>query len=265
MLGHQYPWLRVLYDKDLPLVWLPQILSCSFSNSGSTVSRWTQSKYGPKNERLYSFYSLENQYCGAFLWIFSTSFLSLGSVPYLNNKTSRSIQLKPTCMLYTLTMAWSWQLGATKSSTTMIQGRPCPDEVANMANESAWEFLLLGICFMEKASKLDCNRLILLRYLCIRWSLASKSPLICSTTNLKFEKISTALPPNLLTIIIPASKASYSASLFVAGKLNLKDLSLVIFSGDTNSTPDPFWLAALIGINFSWWGVGNGDYQNFRA
>ena len=51
-----------------------------------------------------------------------------------------------------------------------------------------------------------------------------------------------ALLASLLTVIILSSRASYSASLFVAGKPNLKDFSMVIFSKDTRSipTPDPF-------------------------
>ena len=51
-----------------------------------------------------------------------------------------------------------------------------------------------------------------------------------------------ALPPSLLTIIIMSSKTSYSASLFVAGKPNLKDFSMTTFSGDVsaNPTPEPF-------------------------
>ena len=46
-------------------------------------------------------------------------------------------------------------------------GRPCPELVAKVANESAWEFLLLGTCFMEKTSKLDYSFLISPRYHCI--------------------------------------------------------------------------------------------------
>ena len=35
----------------------------------------------------------------------------------------------------------------------MTQGRPSPEEVANIANESAWEFCPLRICLREKLLK----------------------------------------------------------------------------------------------------------------
>ena len=44
---------------------------------------------------------------------------------------------------------------------------------------------------------------------------------------------------------MPINKASYSASLFAVEKPNLKDFSMVIFLGDTRTSPtlDPRWLA----------------------
>ena len=127
----------------------------------------------------------------------------------------------------------------------MTLGKPCLDEVAKVANELAWEFLLLGTCFIEKALKLDCSCLILPRYHCILWSLASNSPFTCLMISLESEKTSTTLPSSFFTIIIPARRASYSASLFVAGKPSRKDFSIVTCLGDTRMIPipDPFWLA----------------------
>ena len=45
---------------------------------------------------------------------------------------------------------------------------------------------------------------------------------------------------------IPSSKASYSASLFVAEKSNLSDFSMVSFSGEIRTSPtlEPLWFAA---------------------
>ena len=70
--------------------------------------------------------------------------------------------------------------------------------------------------------------------------------------SLESENISTAFPPILWTIAIPISKASYSASLFVVENPNLKDFSMVIFSGDTKTspTPAPRWFAALSTYTF---------------
>ena len=65
-------------------------------------------------------------------------------------------------------------------------------------------------------------------------------------TSLKSENIFTAFPPILWTMDIPSSKASYSASLFVAEKPNLNDFSMVSFLGEirTSPTPEPLWFAA---------------------
>ena len=64
-------------------------------------------------------------------------------------------------------------------------------------------------------------------------------------TSLKSENIFTAFPPILWTMDIPSSKASYSASLFVAEKPNLNDFSMVSFLGEirTSPTPEPLWFA----------------------
>ena len=45
---------------------------------------------------------------------------------------------------------------------------------------------------------------------------------------------------------IPTNTASYSASLFMAEKPNLKDFSIVILSGDIRTSPtlDPLWFTA---------------------
>ena len=141
-----------------------------------------------------------------------------------------------------------WSLWPESIISLMIitQGRPNLEEVANIANESVWEFWPLGICLMERTSKLDWACLTLLRYPCIRWSLALNYPLTCPTTILESEKTFTTFPSSLLTIAIPTNKTSYRASLFVARNLNVKDFSTIIFLGDikTIPTPDHFWLAA---------------------
>ena len=54
------------------------------------------------------------------------------------------------------------------------------------------------------------------------------------------------LSTHFWTMAIPTNRASYSASLFVAEKLNLKDFLMVIFLGDTKTslTLEPLWFAA---------------------
>ena len=55
------------------------------------------------------------------------------------------------------------------------------------------------------------------------------------------ENISTIFPSIFWTIVIPTNRASYSVSLFVTKKPNLKDFLIMIFLGDitTSPTPDP--------------------------
>ena len=90
---------------------------------------------------------------------------------------------------------------------------------------------------MSKDSNFVCIHLTWLEYSCILVSHASNSPFTCPTTSLESENISIVFPPIFWTIVIPINKASYSASLFVAEKPNLKDFSMVIFSGDTRTSP----------------------------
>ena len=88
MLGHQYPYVKALWESDMPPVWLPQIFSCNSSNNISTVSGWTHNKYGPEYERLYSFWTSESQNLGAFLRTFSALTQSSGKIPFFKNATN---------------------------------------------------------------------------------------------------------------------------------------------------------------------------------
>ena len=90
MFGHQYPWIRALWDKDLPPVCLPQILSCNSSRSSFDASGCMHSKYGLKKERLYNFWSSDSQNREAFLRTLSTDFPS-GKISSLRNSTIESI------------------------------------------------------------------------------------------------------------------------------------------------------------------------------
>ena len=89
--GHQYPWVRALWDKDLPPVWLPQIPSCNSSRSSSDGSKCMHSKYGPEKERLYNFRSSDNQNRGTFLCTLSASDFSSGRTSFFKNSTMGSI------------------------------------------------------------------------------------------------------------------------------------------------------------------------------
>ena len=87
MFGHQYPWVRALWDKDLPPMWLPQIPLCSSSRSSSDALGCMHSKYGPEKKCLYNFWSLNSQNQGAFLRTFLVSNLSLSRISPLRNST----------------------------------------------------------------------------------------------------------------------------------------------------------------------------------
>ena len=95
ILSHQYPYIRVIWDKDLPPVWLPQIPSCNSSWSSSIALGWMHSKYGPEKERLYNFWSSDSQNHGAFLCTLLSSLFSSGKMSSLRNRTIGSIQLGP--------------------------------------------------------------------------------------------------------------------------------------------------------------------------
>ena len=97
------------------------------------------------------------------------------------------------------------------------------------------------MCDKLKRSKYDCRRLTWLKYSCILASLASNSPFTWPTINLESENISTDFLHIFYTMVISCNNASYSASLFVAKNLSLRDFSMIVFSGDirTSPTPDP--------------------------
>ena len=173
---------------------------------------------------------------------------------YLRNSTMRSIQLGPTLTWWTWISFPVSFMGLHKFSIRITLGKLCAEEVASMARESAYVFLLLGMCSRLKDSNSDCKFLTWLKYPCILSSLASSSPFTCPTTSLESENIFAAFPPILWTMDIPSSKASYSDSLFVAEKPNLNDFSMVSFSGETSTspTPDPFWFTAPLTYTFQW-------------
>ena len=110
-----------------------------------------------------------------------------------------------------------------------------------MANESAWVFPLLETCDKLKRSKSNCRHSTWLKYSYILVSLASNSPFTWPTTNLESENISTSFPPIFYTMAILYNNSSYSASLFMAENPSLRDFSMIVFLGDsrTSPTPDP--------------------------
>ena len=234
------------WDKNLPPVWLSQILSCNFSKSSSDTSGWMQSRYSPKKERLYSFWSSNTQKWGAFLRTLFASDLSSGKMSYFRNSIMGSIKLG-----HTLT-CWTWatfsliSVGLHKSSIRITRGKLCTEEVANVTRESTYVFPLLGTCSRLNNSNFDCKCLTWLKYPCILLSLTSNSPFTWPTTSLESKNIFTAFPPIFWTMDIPSNKTSYSASLFVAEKPSLSDFSIVICSGETKTSPttEPLWFAA---------------------
>ena len=203
-------------------------------------------KYGLKKERLYNFWSSDSQNRGVFLHTLSASNFSSGKISSLRKSTIGSIQLSLTLIWWIWTISPFISMGLHKSSTRMTQGKPYAEEVARVARESAYVFPLLGIWNKLKDSNLDYKCLSWFKYSCILTSLASNSPFTYPMTNLESENISTAFLLIFWTITIPTNIASYSVSLFVIEKPNLKDFLIVIFLGDTRTSPtlDPLWFAA---------------------
>ena len=103
------------------------------------------------------------------------------------------------------------------------------------------------MCSKSKESNLDYRHLTWLRYPCILSSFASNSVFTWPMTSLESKKSFTNFPSIFWTMAIPINKASYSASLFVAEKSNLRDFSIMAFSGDisTSQILEPFWFDAL--------------------
>ena len=91
MFGHQYLWVRALWDKDLPPVWLPQIPSCNSSKSSFDASRCMHSKYGQEKKRFYNFWSSDSQNHGAFFRTLSTSNFPSSKISSLRNSMIESI------------------------------------------------------------------------------------------------------------------------------------------------------------------------------
>ena len=173
--------------------------------------------------------------------------LSSSKISSLKNSTMESTQLGPTLIWWIWTILLFISVGLHKSSIRITRGKLCVEEVARVARESVCVFPLLRICSKLKDSNLDCKCLTWFKYSCILPSLASNSPFTWLIINLKSKNISIAFLPIFWTMVIPTNRASYSASLFVAEKPNLKDFSIVIFSGDTKTNPnlDPFLLGNL--------------------
>ena len=157
----------------------------------------------------------------------------------MRNFTIGSIQLEPTLTSWKRTMPFATSFALFRCSTRITQGRLPVEEVASVANESAWVFPLLETCDKLKRSKSDCRHLTWLKHSCIVASLASNSPFTWPTTNLKSENISIAFLPIFYTMAIPYNNTSYSASLFVAENPSLRDFSIIVFSGYIRTSPTP--------------------------
>ena len=165
-----------LCTKDLPSMWLPQIPLCNSSRSNSVVLGCMHSRYGPKKECLYNFWSSDSQNRGAFLRTLSASNFSSGKMSSFMNSTTGSIQLGPILTWWTWTTFLFTPACLYKSFARMTWGRLCAEEVVSVAKESAYVFPLLGMCDRLKDSHLDYWCLTWRKYPYILSSLASNSP-----------------------------------------------------------------------------------------
>ena len=186
-----------LWAMDLSLVWLPQIPSCNSSKCNFDASGWMQSRYGPENEHLYSFWSLDSQNWGAFLCIFSAFDFSSGKTSLLRNWIIGSIQLDPILTWWTQIIFPLILKGLHRSSMRITWGKFYTEEIASVARESAWVFPLLGMCCRLNDSTFIFRCLIWAKYPCILSSLASNLPFTWPMTSLEFENILADFPPIL--------------------------------------------------------------------
>ena len=151
--------MRALWDKDLPLVWLPQIPSCNSSRSSSTASGCMHSRYGLEKDILYNFWSLDNQNRGSFLRNMSALDLFSSKTSSFRNSTIESIQIGPTLIWWTWTVFALTSVGLHKPYTRITRCKLCVEEVADVARESTWVFLLLRTCDKLKDSNPNCKYL----------------------------------------------------------------------------------------------------------
>ena len=75
-----------------------------------------------------------------------------------------SIQLGPTLTSWAQTVSFATLLALLRCSTRIIRESFPAEEVASVANESAWVFPLLEMCDRLNRSKLGHKRLTWLRY-----------------------------------------------------------------------------------------------------
>ena len=108
------------------------------------------------------------------------------------------------------------------------------------------EIFTLRNLFKSKRKKAPRQVLNLIQVPKYPWIFSLKITWTCPAMSLESQYALTTLPPSFYLAITPASKASYSASLFVAEKPSLRDFSKVIPFGEIIMIPlpNPFWLAA---------------------
>ena len=88
-----------------------------------------------------------------------------------------SIQLGPTLISWTRIVSFAILLALPRYLMRIIRGSFPAEEVASVANKSAWVLPLQEMCDKLNRLKPDQRRLTWLRYSCILTSLASISPL----------------------------------------------------------------------------------------
>ena len=174
MFGHHYPWVRALWDKDLPLVWLPHSLhvtplGVALMPQGVCITNTAQ-------KNLYNFWSSDSQNQGAILHTLLAFDFFSSKIFSLRNSTMESIQVGPTLIWWIWTISLFISVSLHKSSTRMTWGKPYAEEVARVARESACMFPLLELCNKLKDLNPDCRCLTRFKYSCILPSLAFNSP-----------------------------------------------------------------------------------------
>ena len=156
---------------SLPTTWCSSVISPSSFRSSLFILGHFSSSAGPlgllsemgrgtqvlwPHQHLYSLWSSDNQNRVALLRIFSTSYFTSGRISSLRNATMGSIQLGPTLVWWTRVVFFTTLLAPPRCSTRKIRGSSPTEEVASVANESAWVLPLLVMC--DKLNRLKPGR-----------------------------------------------------------------------------------------------------------
>ena len=117
--------------------------------------------------------------------------------------------------------------------------RPPLFELSSLASRFARAFYSLGTCTSSNVGKVSLRSVTHLKYEAICGFFAWYSPMTCPVTNNESLFTNKLRAPNSLASSIPATKASYSAWLLLALKVNLRACLINSLLGPSRIIPTP--------------------------